>query len=105
MVLGLDITSQLIQIGLSKHLSHPVRAKVECCKSCKHLSDQVRDCSALPGLYPQALQFANHYQQVASLGLGESYPSAEAQSAYSTVPADRLVNGMSNQGLITFIDI
>ena len=42
-----------------------------------------------PGIRPSALRVATHDQQVAALGVGGSYPSAEVQSAYSTAPADR----------------
>ena len=42
-----------------------------------------------PGIRPSALRVATHGQQVASLG--EFYPYAEVQSAYSTAPADRAV--------------
>ena len=43
-----------------------------------------------PGIRPSTLRVATHGQQVPSLG-GGSYPSAEVQSAYSTAPADRVV--------------
>ena len=42
----LDMTSWLIRSGLSNWPSRPVRAKVDCCKSCDHFSCQVIDDSA-----------------------------------------------------------
>ena len=41
-----DMTNRLIRLGLSNHLSKPVRAKVKCCESHDCFSCQVTDCSA-----------------------------------------------------------
>ena len=40
------MSSRLIGSGLSDCLSSPVRAKVECCKSCDLFSCRVKDCTA-----------------------------------------------------------
>ena len=40
------MTSQLIRLGLSNRLPSPVKAKVECCKSCDLFGCQVKDCLA-----------------------------------------------------------
>ena len=77
------MTSWLIGSGPSDHLSSPVRAKVEWCKSSDLFSCWVKDCES----HPWALWVATQGQQVASLGGG--YPSAEVQSVDSTAPANR----------------
>ena len=46
LVLGLDMTSQLIRLGLSNHPSTLIRAKMKCCKTYDHISYPVTNCLA-----------------------------------------------------------
>ena len=58
-VLKFDMTSRLIRSGLFDHLSIPVKAKVECCKSLDH--SIARSQTAQPAeSCPQALWYADH---------------------------------------------
>ena len=55
-VLGVYMTSRLIGLGLSNHLSCSVRAKVEYYRSLDHFCCQITDCQAtsnITGRYPQ----------------------------------------------------
>ena len=83
-MLGLDRTSQLNESGLSNHPSDQTRIKVVCRKLLTTVTESMT--AQPPGFHHSALQVATNGQQVAPLR--GSYPSAEMQSVYSTVPAN-----------------
>ena len=80
-VITLDRTIWLIGSGLFNQRSCPVRAKVECCKSCDPLSGLVTDSWTARILFLSIMD-TTYGQQVASMRR-VSYPSAEVESMYS----------------------
>ena len=87
-MLGVDMTSRLIGLGPIRPPVRPSKGQSDVLQAIDH-SVAGSMTAQLLGIRPSALRVATHGQQVASLG--EFYPSAEVQSAYSTAPADRAV--------------
>ena len=89
-VLGHVGTSQLIGSGPIWLPVRPSKGQSDVLQATDH--SVTRSMTAQPlGFCPSVLRVATHAQQVASLGEGGSYPSAEVQSVYSTAPADRVI--------------
>ena len=88
-VLGFDMKSQLVRLGLSNCPSSPVKTKVEYCNSLDHFSYQVMDCSTTR---IQSLSIAGcHQRPTGNLVVGGSYSSTEVQLMYSTALLNRAV--------------
>ena len=88
-VLGHDKTSRLIGSDSIRPPVRPSKGQSSVLQAIDH--SVARSMTAQPpGSRLSALRVATHGQQAAPFG-GGSYPSAEVQSAYSTVPADRAI--------------
>ena len=85
-VLRFDMTLRLIKSGLSDHLSSPVRAKVECFRSCEHFVSRVTNCSTT-----RIPSSSRHPRPTSGLFRWGSYSLTEVQSAYFTVPTNRVL--------------
>ena len=89
-MLGYDKTSRIIGLG---PIRPPVRPSKGQSSALQYIDHSVAESMTAQqqGSRPSALRVAAHGQQAAPLEVG-SYPSAEGQSAYSTAPADRVIN-------------
>ena len=81
--LGHDTTSRLIGLGPIRLLVRPSKGQSSVLQAIDH-SVAGSITAQPPGSRPNTLWVAAHSQQAAPLG-GGSYPSAEVQSAYSTL--------------------